>query len=119
MNINDVLKGNHNITSVDEQKEVINQMKERKVFDLEESERLNLIDFLCEKVDLDTSIDYLFHVLDTEISYPIDDNKVKTLFSDERMKKIKDSMLEKLEETAESSSEDEDDKDDEDDVGDE
>ena len=95
MNINEILKGSvTNVTnvSVDEQKEVLEQMKKDKIFDLNESERKNLIDFLCEKTDAELATDYLFHVLDTEISYPIDDEKVKSLFSDERMKKMKDLM---------------------------
>jgi len=100
MNINEILTGDFSDSSIEEQESVLDQMKKRKIFDLEESERLNFIDFLCEKADTELAIDYLFHVLDTEILYPIDDDKVKVLFSDERMKKIKDLMLEKLEETS-------------------
>lgn len=97
MDINEILNGNVTVCSPEEQIEVLNQMKEtKKVFDLNENERKNLIDFLCEKSDNDAAIDYLFHVLDTEISYPIDDEKVKILFSDERMKKMKDLMMNQL-----------------------
>lgn len=96
MNINEILTGSVAAVSTDEQSEVLEQMKETKVFDLNETERKNLIDFICEKVDTNLAIDYLFHVLDTEISYPIDDEKVKTLFSDDRMIKMKDLMMEQL-----------------------
>lgn len=97
MNINEILNGNYKNLSVDEQKEFIEQMKEnKKVFDLNETERTNLIDFLCDHSDSEIATDYLFFVLDTEISYPIDDEKVKILFSDERMKKMKDLMMSQL-----------------------
>jgi len=96
MNINEILKGGINDASVEEQKEVLDQMKEQKIFDLNETEMKNLIDFLCEKVEKDLSIDYLFHVLDTEISYPIDDDKVKKIFSDQRMVEMKDLMMKEL-----------------------
>jgi len=96
MNINEILAGSVDTSSVDEQKEVLEQMKEKKIFDLNETEKTNLINFLCDKSDSDLAVDYLFHVLDTEISYPIDDEKVKTLFSDDRMRKMKDLMMEKL-----------------------
>lgn len=96
MNINEILTDSVNEVSVDEQKTVLEQMKEKKIFDLSETERENLIKFLCEKFETNLAIDYLFHVLDTEISYPIDDEKVKLLFSDERMMKMKDLMMEQL-----------------------
>jgi len=96
MNISEILTGNLVSSSMEEQKEVLDQMKEQKIFDLTDGEKGNLINFLCEKADAELAIDYLFHVLDTEISYPIDDEKVKTLFSDERMRKMKDLMMEKL-----------------------
>ena len=96
MNINEILTGNAMNSSVEEQKEVLEQMKEKKIFDLNETEKANLINFLCEKADAELAIEYLFHVLDTEIAYPIDDEKVKTLFADERMRKMKDLMMEKL-----------------------
>ena len=96
MNINEILNGSFDTVSLEEQKTVLEQMKEKKVFELSETERKNLIDFLCEKCDTELAIDYLFHVLDSEISYPIDDEKVKTLFSDEGMIKMKDLMMEKL-----------------------
>jgi len=101
MNISEILTGNVDNLSIDEQKEVLVQMKERKIFELDETEKVNLIDFLCDKVDTELSIDYLFHVLDEEISYPIDDEKVKTLFSDDRMRKLKDLMMEKLQDEEE------------------
>ena len=97
MNISEILKGTVTTTSVEEQKEVLDQMRETKIFDLSELERANLINFLCETADTELSVDYLFHVLDSEISYPIDDEKVKALFADERMRKLKDLMMEKLE----------------------
>ncbi len=106
MNINDILTGNlDNILtlSFDEQKEVLEQMKENKIFDLNETEKANLINFLCESADTELAIDYLFHVLDEEVSYPIDEEKVKSLFSDERMHKLKDLMMEKLQDEEETS----------------
>jgi hypothetical protein len=78
-----------------------------KVFELNETEKTNLINFLCEKVESEIAIEYLFHVLDTEISYPIDDEKVKSLFSDDRMRKMKDLMMERLQEDEEETSESE------------
>lgn len=96
MNINEILAGNVGDLSFDEQKEVLNEMKQNKVFDLSDTEKANLINFLCDKVDSELAIDYLFHVLDEEISYPIDDEKVKTLFADERMRKLKDMMWDNL-----------------------
>jgi hypothetical protein len=82
--------------TTENQKEFLNEVKEIKIFDLSETDKLALIDFLCEKADQDLAIDYLYHVLDNEISYPIDDEKVKSLFSDERMQKLKDVMLSQL-----------------------
>lgn len=96
MNISEILSGSVTSPSVDEQKEVLDQMKNEKIFDLNDTQKANLINFLCEKTDVELSVDYLFHVLDTEISYPIDDEKVKTLFADDRMRKLKDVMMEKL-----------------------
>jgi len=93
MNINDVLTGSVSNLSVDEQKEVLAQMKERKIFDLSNNEKENLISFLCDEAESELSVDYLFHVLDNEISYPMDDEKVKSLFSDDRMRKMKDLMM--------------------------
>jgi len=106
MNINQILDGTVTNTSVEEQKEVLDQMKEQKIFDLTEDEKTNLINFLCENVDTELSVDYLFHVLDTEISYPIDDEKVKSLFSDDRMRKLKDLMMDKLQDEDASNDED-------------
>ena len=105
MNINEVLTGAVVNPSVDEQKEVLDQMKEQKIFDLNENEKINLINFLCEKTETQLAIDYLFHVLDTEISYPIDDEKVKSLFEDDRMKRLKDLMMDSLQEEEEVSEE--------------
>lgn len=105
MNISEILTGSVMSSSTDEQKEVLTQMKEQKIFDLNEEEKGNLINFLCEKADAELAIDYLFHVLDTEISYPIDDEKVKVLFSDDRMRKMKDLMMEKLQDEEEVSEE--------------
>ena len=96
MNIIEILKGNVVNVPVNEQQSVLEQMKEKKIFDLGEDEKLNLINFLCDKADTELAIDYLFHVLDEEISYPIDEEKVRTLFSDERMHKMKELMMKKL-----------------------
>jgi hypothetical protein len=96
MNINEVLEGRVNTASKEEQKIVLDQMKEQKIFDLSDEHMKNLIDFLCENVDKELSIDYLFHVLDTEISYPIDDDKVKRIFTDKRMSEMKDMMMQQL-----------------------
>jgi hypothetical protein len=96
MKISEILAGDIMVASSDEQKSVLEEMKEQKIFDLNESEKTHLIDFLCERKEPELAIDYLFHVLDTEIAYPIDDDKVKTLFSDDRMRKMKDLMMEKL-----------------------
>ena len=102
MNINEILAGSViNTPTIDEQKDVLDQMKEEKIFDLKEKEKTNLINFLCEKVNTELVVDYLFHVLDTEISYPIDDEKVKSLFLDSRMKKMKDLMMESLQDISE------------------
>jgi hypothetical protein len=99
MNINEILTGSFENITLSEQEEVLEQMKaEKKVFDLSNEERYNLITFLCEKSDSKLAIDYLFFVLDTEISYPIDDEKVKLLFADERMMKLKKLMMDSFEE---------------------
>lgn len=96
MNISEILAGS-TTTSVEEQKEVLDQMKKQKLFDLNETEKGNLINFLCETVDQELALDYLFHVLDEEISYPMeDDNDVKNLFGDERMRKLKDLMMDSI-----------------------
>ena len=104
MNISEILENGALTSSIEDQKEVLDQMKEKKIFDLDENEKANLINFLCES-DTELTVDYLFHVLDTEISYPIDDEKVKSLFSDDRMRKIKDLMMEKLQDEEEVSDE--------------
>jgi len=97
MTINEILEGS-SVTeiSIEEQKDVLDQMSDKKVFDLEESERLNLINFLCENVETNLATNYLFHVLDTEVPYPVDEEKIKSLFSDVRMRKLKDIMMEKI-----------------------
>jgi len=100
MNINEILTGSVSSASTEDQKIVLDEMRKQKVFDLSVTERKNLIDFLCEKVEQDLAIEYLFHVLDTEISYPIDDEKVKTLFSEERMIKMKDLMMDELQDVS-------------------
>lgn len=96
MSINDVLDGSAKNLSVDEQKTTLDEMKNKLFFELSNDERKNLTNFLCESSEKDVAIDYLFHVLDNEISYPIDDDKVKILFSDDRMLKMKDLMMEEL-----------------------
>ena len=96
MNVNEILKNPAVTITVEEEKTVFEQMKEKNFFDLSATERLNLIEFICEKSDEELAVDYLFHVLDNEISYPIDDEKVKVLFSDDRMQKMKNLMMEKL-----------------------
>jgi len=96
MNISDVLNGTVKNMSVEEQKDVLGEMKNSNIFDLSETERKNLVNFLCENTDKEIAVDYLFHVLDNEISYPIDDDKVKLLFSDKRMMEMKDLMMEDL-----------------------
>ena len=93
MNINEFLEGTEVNPSIDEQKEVLEQMKEFKIFDLDENKRQNLINFLGKKCDVELAMEYLFHVLDTEISYPVDDEKVISLFSEPGMKKLHLLML--------------------------
>lgn len=98
MNINEILSGtanNFDLATINQQ-EVLDQMKEKKIFDLNKNEKTNLINFLCDVADPELSVDYLFHVLDTEISYPIDDEKVKELFSSDKMRNLKDLMMSKL-----------------------
>jgi hypothetical protein len=99
MNVNEILENPVESITTDEIKNVFDQMKEKNFFDLDNKQRLNL---------KESAIDYLFHVLDNEISYPIDDEKVKILFDDDRMKKMKDLMVEQLqdEETVDVSDED-------------
>jgi len=97
MNITEELTGLINPT-IEEQQIFINKMKENKFFDLNETDKNDVINFLCEKVDQNVVIDYLYHVLDNEILWPIDDESVKTLFSDERMQHFKTLMLSQLDE---------------------
>lgn len=96
MNVNEILENPAVTITVEEEKTVFEQMKEKNFFDLSATERLNLIEFICEKSDEELAVDYLFHVLDNEISYPIDDEKVKVLFADDRMQKMKNLMMDKL-----------------------
>lgn len=96
MNIEMILNGSvGDITNV-EQIEAVEKLKEIKVFDLDDNQRTNLVDFICNKLTTELSVDYLFHVLDTEITYPINDDKVRLLFSDERMKNLNTIMMEQL-----------------------
>ena len=108
MNVNEFLENPAVVVNAEEERTVFEQMKEKNFFDLSETQRLNFIDFICEKSDSELAVDYLFHVLDNEISYPIDDDKVKVLFSDDRMVKMKNLMMNKLqddEDTADMSDE--------------
>jgi hypothetical protein len=101
MSIDKILNGDNIDIAIEEQKELVNKLKTIEVFNLNEKEKDNVINFLCDKIDVELAIDYLFHVLDTEISYPVDEQKVKFLFSDDRMKKMKDIMLQKLKDDSE------------------
>jgi hypothetical protein len=103
MNINEILTTKIGSISIEDQKVLLEQMKEKKIFDLNESEMENFKYFLCEIADTELAIDYLFHVLDTEVSYPIDDVKIKSLFSNDKMLRMKDLMMEKLHNEEESS----------------
>lgn len=95
MTINEILNGE--ITStIDDQNYILNEMKKIKFFDLNDTQKINLINYICEKLDRDLAMEYLFQVLDNEITYPIDDDKIKKLFSDKRMLELKDEMLKKL-----------------------
>lgn len=98
MDINEVLEGSVKKLAIEDQTDVLTEMKKQSVFDLPEKERKNLIDFLCEVADEKVTVDYLFHVLDNEISYPSDDERVNILFSDERMISLRERMLEMLSE---------------------
>lgn len=95
MTINEILNGE--ITStIDDQNYILNEMKKIKFFDLNDTQKINLINYICEKLDRDLAMEYLFQVLDNEITYPIDDDKIKKLFSDKRMLELKNEMLNKL-----------------------
>ena len=96
MNITEILNGEILSMTIDEQKNILNEMKEIKIFDLNESQKNNLINYICEILDKELAMDYLFYILDEEITYPIDDEKIKYLFSDKRMLELKDLMLERL-----------------------
>jgi Mg/Co/Ni transporter MgtE len=96
MNITEILNGEILSMTIDEQKNILNEMKEIKIFDLNESQKNNLINCICEILDKELAMDYLFYILDEEITYPIDDEKIKYLFSDKRMLELKDLMLERL-----------------------
>ena len=97
-NVDLILTGSDEVKTLttDEQTELIEQLKTKKVFQLEQTQKENVINFLTEVADKKLAIDYLFHVLDNEITYPIDDDEVKTLFADERMKSLKDQMMDDL-----------------------
>ena len=95
MTINEILNGE--ITStIDDQNYILNEMKKIKFFDLNDTQKINIKNYICEKLDRDLAMEYLFQVLDNEITYPIDDDKIKKLFSDKRMLELKDEMLKKL-----------------------
>ena len=96
MTINEILNGEITSTTIDDQNCILNDMKKIKFFDLNDTQKINLIDYICEKLDRDLAIEYLFQVLDNEITYPIDDDKIKKLFSDKRMLELKNEMLNKL-----------------------
>jgi hypothetical protein len=96
MTITEILNGEISSITIDDQKIILNKMKETKIFDLDESQKINLINYICEDLERGLAMDYLFHVLDEEITYPIDDEKIKYLFSDKRMLVLKNEMLEKL-----------------------
>lgn len=96
MNITEILNGEILSMTIDEQENILNEMKEIKIFDLNESQKNNLINYICEILDKELAMDYLFYILDEEITYPIDDEKIKYLFSDKRMLELKDLMLERL-----------------------
>jgi hypothetical protein len=95
MKVDEVLNGDVLNVTIEDQKEVFEQMKSQKVFDLEDDKRENFINFICES-DKELATDYLFHVLDEEIAYPVDDEKIKNLFSNEKMIELKNLMLEQL-----------------------
>lgn len=96
MTINEILNGEISSTTIDDQNDILNEMKKFKFFDLNKTQQVNLINYICEKLDRDLAVDYLFQVLDNEITYPIDDEKIKKLFSDKRMLELKNEMLNKL-----------------------
>jgi hypothetical protein len=96
MNINEILENPAVKITVEEEKIVFDQMKEKNFFDLSATERLNLIEFICEKSDEELAVDYLFHVLDNEIPYPNDEDRLAVLFADDRMQKMKKLMIKKL-----------------------
>lgn len=56
MDITDILNGSVSIASIDEQTAVLDQMRELKMFDLDQNQRENLLNFLCEKTDTDLYI---------------------------------------------------------------
>ena len=48
MNITEILNGEILSMTIDEQKNILNEMKEIKIFDLNESQKNNLINCICE-----------------------------------------------------------------------
>jgi len=102
--VNSILDGSiEKVLTKDEQKTLFEALKEIKILDMEATQKENLIKFLTETANKELATDYLFHVLDSEIPYPIeeDDERVKSLFSDERMKSLKDQMMTTLEDDVE------------------
>ena len=87
MSINEILAGNFS-DSYDEQEDALNEMKSRKFEDLNNSEKDNLIEFLSEKADVKLAIDYLNYVLDEQVSLTDDDDELKYLFNEKRIKKM-------------------------------
>jgi len=80
-----------------DQTELFGKLKEMKFFELAVPERENLISFLGV-AEQDLAKDYLFHVLDNELPYPVDDEKAKVLFADDRIKTLKEQMMMELQE---------------------
>lgn len=107
MNINEVLNGDFKNFTKDNAVDFFNEMKNRSIFDLSESEIKNVVDFICTVPKKEDSIDYLFYVVDEEIFYP-DDDRLKKLFnSDDRMYALRQDMLDILENDYEEETSDE------------
>ena len=96
MNIELILNGDFNDVTIKEQESVIEELKKIELFSLNEKQLNNVISFICEKMEKKNAIDYLFHVMDTEVSYPIDDDKLKKIFSNDKMKELSMLMLKQL-----------------------
>jgi len=69
MNLNEILEGNciNSKFSFDEQIEIIEQLKERKLYDLSKKEKIFLDNFL-ENCDKTLVAKYFIHILDYEIN---------------------------------------------------